>query len=59
MADGDIEEFLFLFVIIFTKIVLWSLRKFSLHFTMDFQDKFILLNSYLYYLMHFGQVGLA
>lgn len=42
MADGAIEEFLFSFVIIFTRIARWFSRKYALHFIMDFQDKFIL-----------------
>ena len=59
MADGDIEEFLGLFAITFIKIAVWSLLRYFLLFLMVSLDKFILLNGYPFYSMHFGPVGLV
>ena len=57
MEDGDTEESLFLFVIIFTRTFLQFLQKYILHFLMDSQDKSIFLIYFPYAIIHFGQVG--
>lgn len=57
MEDGGIKGFHGSFVIIFIKIVQWYSLSFFSPSIMDIQDKFILLNGYLYCLMLFGRVG--